>query len=118
MCVAELISPGKVGKLLFRMVQLRNSLKGTGVLYFKGNVMLLPGSNSSFSGLIYVDGNLTVRAPSEILGAIVVTGNVSVQGAADFATITYDDDILNALRLDVGQYRLFNAFRRPLAQDN
>ncbi len=93
-------------------------LMGTGVLYFNGNVTLLPGSNSSFSGLIYVDGNLTVRAPSEILGAVVVTGNVTVQGAADFATITYDDDILNALRLDVGQYRLFNAFRRPVAQDN
>lgn len=89
-------------------------LSGTGIVYLRGNVTLLPGSNSAFNGLLYVDGNLTVRAPSEILGAVVVTGNVTVQGASDFATIAYDDEILNALRRDIGQYRRTTAITRPL----
>lgn len=93
-------------------------LMGTGVLYFEGDVVIDPGSNSTFSGLIYVNGNLTIQAPSEILGAIVCNGNVMVQGAADFATVTYDDDILKALRLEIGQYRFSSAFYRPLVQNN
>ncbi len=86
-------------------------LDGTALVYIKGNVSLLPGSNSNFRGLLYIDGNLTMRAPSDIQGAVVVTGNVTIQGSGDFATITYDEDVLNALRLEIGQYRLSGALR-------
>ncbi len=92
-------------------------LKGTGVVAIIGNTTIGQGSYSAFSGMLYVQGNLTVREPSEIQGAVVVTGTVTVQGNADYATITYDDDILAHLRQELGTYRLSSAVARPMAQD-
>ena len=92
-------------------------LQGTGLVVVKGNVVINPGSNSSFTGFLYVDGNLTMRAPSEILGAVVVTGNMTLQGSGDYATITFDDDALTALRLEIGQYRLSGAIRPIHSQE-
>jgi hypothetical protein len=93
-------------------------LKGTGVVAIVGNTTIGVGSYSAFSGLLYVQGNLTIREPSEIQGAVVVTGSVTVQGASDYATITYDDAILNHLRQELGTYRLSSALMRPRAEDN
>ncbi len=92
-------------------------LKGTGVVAIIGNTTIGQGSYSAFSGLLYVQGNLTIREPSEIQGAVVVTGTVNVQGASDYATITYDDAILSHLRQELGTYRLSSAMSRPLARD-
>jgi len=88
-------------------------LLGTGIVIVRGNVVIQPGSNSNFSGLLYVEGNLTVRAPSEINGSVVCTGNMTVQGASDFATINFDDDVLNALLGNLGNYRLSNVVFLP-----
>ena len=89
-------------------------LRSTGsILVIEGNVTLLPGNQSTFSGLLYVDGNLTVREPCEFKGSIVVTGNTTVQGSADFADIYFDDDVLNRLRQNIGNYRVSGALRRP-----
>lgn len=93
-------------------------LRGTGVVAIVGNTTIGVGSYSAFSGLLYVDGNLTIREPSEIQGAVVVTGTITVQGASDYATITYDDAILVHLRQELGTYRLSSALMRPRAQDN
>lgn len=90
-------------------------LAGTAVVVVRGNVTIGQGSNSSFSGLLYVDGNLIVREPAEIQGAVVVTGTVLVQGSADTATVTFDDGILNRLRQNMGTYRMSSAIVRPLA---
>ena len=68
--------------------------------------------------MLYVDGDLTLGAPSELQGAVVVTGEVLVQGQSDFATITFDDGIVNALRQRLGTYRQASATIRPLQQDN
>lgn len=92
-------------------------LKGTGVVAIVGNTTIDVGSYSAFSGLLYVQGNLTLREPSEIQGAVVVTGTVRVQGASDYATVTYDDGILNHLRQELGTYRLSSALMRPRAED-
>ncbi len=88
-------------------------LSGTGVVVVKGNVTISQASNSSFSGLLYIDGNLTLREPSEIQGAVVVTGSVSVLGSSDYATITFDDGIVNQLRQTLGTYRQSGATTRP-----
>jgi len=93
-------------------------LRGTGVVVIVGNATIGQGSNSSFSGLLYVQGNLILREPSEIQGAVVVTGTVTIEGASDYATITYDDGVLNSLRQEVGTYRLSSAISRPFAKDN
>jgi hypothetical protein len=92
-------------------------LKGTGIVAIVGNTTVGQGSYSAFSGLLYVQGNLTLREPCEIQGAVVVTGTVTVQGASDYATITYDDSILSHLRQQLGTYRLSSAMSRPMAQD-
>lgn len=92
-------------------------LSGTGVVAIVGDTTINSGSYSAFSGLLYVQGNLTVREPCELQGAVVVTGNITIQGASDFATVTYDDAILESLRQEVGTYRLSSAMSRPLAKD-
>jgi hypothetical protein len=92
-------------------------LKGTGVVAIVGNTTIGQGSYSAFSGLLFVQGNLTIREPSEIQGAVVVTGSVTVEGASDYATITYDDTILASLRQQLGTYRLSSTYSRPLAED-
>jgi hypothetical protein len=86
-------------------------LLGSGIVYVKGNCSIIAGSNSRFSGLLYVEGNLIVRAPSEIEGAAIVTGNFNIQGSGDYATIRYSDEVLNALRQSIGQYRFLGPFR-------
>jgi hypothetical protein len=86
-------------------------LRGSGIVYVKGNCSIVDGSDSRFSGLLYVDGQLTVRAPCEIEGAVIVTGNFNIQGSGDFATIRYSDEVLNALRQATGHYRFLGPFR-------
>jgi hypothetical protein len=93
-------------------------LKGTGAVVFTSSVAISPASYSSFSGIVYAAGNMTVREPTEIQGAVVATGNLLLQGASDFVTLTYDDGILNRLRQELGNYRVSSAFSRPLAQDH
>ena len=80
-------------------------LQGSGLVIIRGNVTLSPGNNSLFSGLLYVEGNLTIRGPSEINGSVLCTGNVVVEGQPDFATINYDDDAINAIMAVFGNYR-------------
>ncbi|MCA8948412.1 MAG: hypothetical protein KDE27_02855 [Planctomycetes bacterium] len=93
-------------------------LAGTGIVVVLGDVRIDAGSYSNFSGLLYVEGNLWMREPSEIRGAVVVTGSVQVQGGTgDYARISYDDGILNALRQELGTYRLSSTISRPMAQD-
>ncbi|MBL9079695.1 MAG: hypothetical protein JNL08_19490 [Planctomycetes bacterium] len=93
-------------------------LRGTGVVAIVGNTTIDVGSYSAFSGLLYVQGNLTMREPSEIQGAVVVTGTVTVLGASDYATVTYDDGILNHLRQELGTYRMSSAVTRRFARDD
>jgi hypothetical protein len=92
-------------------------LSGTGVVAIIGNTTIGQGSYSAFSGLLYVQGNLVVREPCEIQGAVVVTGTVRIEGASDFVTLTYDDAILASLRQAVGTYRLSSAMSRPMVID-
>ena len=46
-----------------------------------------------------------MRQPSVINGSVIVTGAFFIQGSGDYATIYYDDDVLNTLRTEIGQYR-------------
>ncbi|HVO31258.1 MAG TPA: hypothetical protein VMV18_10990, partial [bacterium] len=58
----------------------KHPLKGGGVLYVNGNLTILPRSNASFFGAIYVAGNLEMDAPSVLSGSVVVRGKVDVRG--------------------------------------
>lgn len=87
-------------------------LVGTAVVYVKGDVVFNVGSKSFFTGMLYVEGNLTVREPCDLNGTIICTGNVLVSGQSDWININYDDESLNALRKAIGQYRLSAPFRQ------
>ena len=88
-------------------------LNGTAIVIIRGNTTMISGNNSLFSGLLYVEGNLTVRAPSEINGSVVCTGNLTVQGSGDYATINYDGDVLESLMNSLGNYRMANSLFLP-----
>lgn len=57
------------GDLTFTPTQ---PLKGSGILYVKGNLKLSANSGSFFSGVIYVKGNLTIEGDNSVSGAIIM----------------------------------------------
>jgi hypothetical protein len=92
-------------------------LTGSAVVCVDGDVEFAVGSKSFFSGLLYVDGDLTIREPCEINGTLIVTGSVNIEGASDWVNISFDDGSLNRLRTDIGQYRLSAAIRKHLSAE-
>jgi len=88
-------------------------LLGSGLVIVRGNMSMLPGNGSLFNGLLYVDGNLTMRGPSEINGSVIVTGNMTVQGMPDYAAINFDEDAINNLISNFGTYRRVNSIFLP-----
>jgi Tfp pilus assembly protein PilX len=88
-------------------------LTGTAIVIIVGNVTLNDGNNANFNGLLYVDGNMTLRAPSLLKGSVICTGNLTVQGVGDYATIQYDVDVLNGLMSHVGNYSVANTLMLP-----
>ncbi len=92
-------------------------LLGSGIVIVLGNANLNSGSLSNFSGLLYIDGNFTMRDPAEIRGAVMCTGNMTVQGNPDYATILFDEDVLNNLRMDFGNYQRSNTLLIPFRRN-
>jgi hypothetical protein len=81
-------------------------LRGTGIVVIDGNCTLAAGSNSFFSGLLYVKGNLTLRSPAYLRGTLIVTGSVNVSGTGgDYVEIDYDPSTVSNLLTLMGQYR-------------
>ena len=81
-------------------------LKGLGVVIVQGNCTIAASSNSFFNGLLYVEGDLTVRAPAILSGQIIVNGNCDVRGSTgDFVEIEFDAGIVTLLLTRMGQYR-------------
>ena len=95
---------------------LARPLRGTGVVIFRGDVDIQAGSNSFFNGLVYVQGDLTVRAPAYIRGTIIVTGDVDMQGTGgDYVEVDHDGSIVSHLLTKMGQYRIAKAPFAPSA---
>lgn len=92
-------------------------LTGTGLVVVKGDVVFQTGNKSFFSGMLYVDGDITINDPAEINGTIVCNGTVNIVGTTDWINMTYDGGVLNSLRQEIGQYRLSSAIRRVHATE-
>lgn len=88
-------------------------LVGTGIVVVRGDVVINPGSNSNFSGMLYVDGDLTVNAPAEIRGAVVCTGDLRLEGISDYASVYFDSAVLTTLLTQIGNYRQASAVSLP-----
>jgi hypothetical protein len=80
-------------------------LIGSGILVVIGNLTIRNNSNSNFSGLIYVTGIYTQRAPSLISGAVVGLGNITMEGAGDFSEVDYDTAMIQQIQSEMVQYR-------------
>lgn len=85
-------------------------LNGGGILIVNGNLNIQTGSNSNFTGIIYVAGNSSSnyeqRAPSLISGCLVVTGSVvNIQGTGEISEIDFDKNIIDMMKRRVGLYR-------------
>jgi hypothetical protein len=87
-------------------------LKGSGILVVDGNLTIAANSATYFTGLIYVTGNYVQSAPSAVRGSVIVGGTVNVTGAADFAELTYDHGVIDALLQEIGSYRISKAMHR------
>lgn len=89
-------------------------LRGTGIVVVLGDCTVQSGSNSFFSGLLWVGGDLTLRAPSYLRGVVVVRGQVDVRGVGgDYAELNHDDAIIGELLSLMGQYRHTKAVYVP-----
>jgi len=81
-------------------------LRGTGVVVVVGNCTITAGSNSFFNGVLYVQGNLQIRAPVYIRGTVVVTGSVDIAGTGgDYSELNYDGSMISQVLKTMGQYR-------------
>ncbi|MBI5853101.1 MAG: hypothetical protein HZB39_18985 [Planctomycetes bacterium] len=88
-------------------------LRGSAVVYVRGDVTIAAGSASSFSGLLYVAGNLRITAPADVDGSIVVADGHTAEliGTGDWVRVAYDSEILDHLRREIGQYRITGPIR-------
>jgi hypothetical protein len=81
-------------------------LRGTGIVVVLGDCRLRDGSNSFFNGLLWVGGNLEIRAPAYLRGTAIVQGSVDLRGlGGDYVEIDYDAGIIGELLSVMGQYR-------------
>jgi hypothetical protein len=89
-------------------------LRGNGVVVVLGSCTIASGSNSYFSGMLWVQGTLTVRAPCYLRGVTIAGSTVDVRGTGgDTAEIEYDAGVLSDLLFLMGQYRHSKAVFAP-----
>lgn len=103
----------------FEFTQTR-PLTGTGVLVVFGNLTLRANSNSSFNGVIYVDGSYLQEAPSSVTGSVVVnnthptiTRTFRMTGAGERSEIRYDANVIDFIEQRMGQYRVTRSAYAP-----
>jgi Tfp pilus assembly protein PilX len=89
-------------------------LRGTGVVVVVGNCTLAASSNSFFNGVLYVQGNLQIRAPVYLRGTVIVTGSVDIAGTGgDYSELIYDGAMISQVLKTMGQYRFSTAPYQP-----
>jgi hypothetical protein len=82
-------------------------LRASGILFVNGDLTLQAGSNSLFSGFIYVMDKAYIYAPCFVSGSMIAYNGMtlSASAATDVAEIDYDKGILSSVRQQICQYR-------------
>lgn len=89
-------------------------LRGTGVVVVVGNCTISPSSNSFFNGVLYVQGNLNIRAPVYLRGTVIVTGSVDIAGTGgDYSELVRDSGMITTVLRTMGQYRFSTSPYEP-----
>jgi hypothetical protein len=85
-------------------------LSGSALVIVRGNCTIARGSNSFFTGLLYVDGDLELNGPAFLRGTTIVTGACTLRGSGSEAVeLEHDAGVLTDLLARVGQYRFAKA---------
>jgi Tfp pilus assembly protein PilX len=82
-------------------------LRGSGLLLVNGDLTVSAGSNCYYGGLIYVTGNIVINDAATINGCIIGCGTATLSrsGSSAIAEINYDKFVLDTVRQQVCQYR-------------
>lgn len=80
-------------------------LNGGGILVVDGNLVMGTDSASSYSGYIFVNGNLEMNSTCFTVGQVVVNGTVKVSSPSDRASLDYNTGLIGEIRRQLGQYR-------------
>ncbi len=87
-------------------------LRGTGVLVVTGDLRIDNSTYNYFSGLIYVRGHVDISGNVLINGTLInervgkmIFDYVNLDSSKDWVEVSYDSNILNSIRLHMGNYR-------------
>jgi hypothetical protein len=75
-------------------------LTGNGMVFIKGNLDIAKGNYSGWRGIVFVDGNVTMRGPATITGTLIATGKVTLGNALDNSQtkVEYNAAALNSVK--------------------
>ncbi len=90
----------------------KRPLRGSGMLFVDGNLHIKSGSNSFYSGLIYVTGDIDIDSPAEIKGTIIGLDKIKTHGTGDYVKVEYDGTVLDTIQMNLATYRVSRAIRR------
>jgi hypothetical protein len=79
-------------------------LTGGGLLYVTGNLTLNDNANSLFSGVIFVNGRLTIGKDNSLSGAVLAR-NVTCAPSAGQAVFEYNSSLVTTVRQRLALYR-------------
>jgi hypothetical protein len=82
-----------------------NPLSGSGVLFVNGNLTVATGpAQHYFNGIVYVTGNIVIQAAAAFSGMVITPGSVTL-GPGGAAQILRDNGLVTQAIQQVGQYR-------------
>jgi hypothetical protein len=84
-------------------------LVGSGILVVLGNLTIPASSASSWNGVIYTSGSYSQSGPSQILGAVVSQGGITMIGGSDVTECDWDATMVQMVRNSLGGYRFTRA---------
>jgi hypothetical protein len=83
-------------------------MSGVGLAIIDGNLTIEAKNNSTWAGVIFVDGNVNLRGPAEISGILIATGTVSLGNASDNfkATVEYNSEAISTVQTFLQDFRV------------
>jgi hypothetical protein len=83
-------------------------MSGVGLIIIDGNLTIQNKNNSTWTGVVFVDGNVDIRGPAEIGGTLIATGTVSLGNASDNfkATLEYNSDAVDTVQSFLQNFRV------------
>jgi hypothetical protein len=86
-------------------------LSGVGLAFIDGNVTFQAGNCSTWSGIVYVNGNCTIHGPASITGTLMVSGTLTVGetgGVGDSSTglVEYNSAAINTAKAYLQKFQV------------